>query len=249
MSKIFTIKNSQNNSLVGDIYENSKEHIIIMSHGFLSHRNCGGFFPKVAEALSNNDFSVIKFDFSGCGESDDTELTIEKQIDDLKTMISYAKELGYKNISLFGHSLGGLVTFSVANQIKDIHKIVVTAPVTYKNRYEWHERYSTEQLHELENDSRITFATKQKNRKSIIVNKQLFDERSAVVQEELLKNITNPTLIIHGDTDERVPILDSQNAITYLHKECRLDVIEKAKHSFKGFDTIVIEKTIDWLKE
>lgn len=103
-------KNSRKLSLAGNLYLAGNESIIIMCHGFVSDQNSQGRFKTMASSLMKYNFSSLSFDFSGCGESDDERLTLDKLIDDLNSAITYVKTLGFKKIALFSHSLGGFIS-------------------------------------------------------------------------------------------------------------------------------------------
>jgi pimeloyl-ACP methyl ester carboxylesterase len=247
MEKI-TIKNSRNQNLVGEFYPSSSNSVVIMVHGFTGDKSEFGMFDKIAESLNKNNFNVIKFDFAGCGESDDESLTADKQIEDLQDIIKYVQRKEIKNIALFGQSLGGLISFKCYTPI--IKTMVFTAPVTDKVTYPWDKRYSTEQLKELKEKGFITKTRDEGVRKKFIIDKQMLVDRETVNQKELLQNITCPVLIIHGNDDKHVSQTDSERAIKLLSKESKLEILEGADHGFKNqYLDKVIELTNDWFNK
>lgn len=246
--KTIKIKNSRNQNLVADFYNTDSENLIIMAHGFTGDRHEWGKFDQIAESFNNANYNVLNFDFSGSGESDDDSLTVAKEVDDLKSVIRYARDNNYKDIILFGLSLGGLISFSSYDG--DIKAIVAMAPVTdkvqpgYVNR-----KYTEEQLEELKETGKITYTRDKGFRKTIIIDGQMFEDRENLNQKELLKNINCPVLILHGDEDDRVPIEDSQRAVEILGSEAKLYTIKGEGHGFLDNIDTVINKTLDWLKD
>ncbi|MBN1644698.1 alpha/beta hydrolase [Candidatus Woesearchaeota archaeon] len=236
-------KNSRGLNLVGNLYSASSKTIIIMSHGFTGDKSEWGSFDKIAEALHKENYNVLAFDFSGSGESDDDSLTVDKEVDDLKSAIKYVKSRGFTKIGLFGHSLGGLV--SLKNYNNDITTMVLTAPVTNKKENYGNKKFNSEQLKELEEKGYITKIRDKGIRRKIIIDKQMLKDRENVNQEELLKNIKCPVLIIHGDQDKSVPLEDSKNAMQYLSNESKLEIIPRATHGYDFIDKF-IEYTISW---
>lgn len=95
MMERVTFKNSRKLTLVGHLYPSTSESIIIMCHGFMSSKYSKGRFEKLATAFNKSGHSALLFDFSGCGESDDDILTVEKEVDDLKSAIQFVKSKGY----------------------------------------------------------------------------------------------------------------------------------------------------------
>ncbi|MBW2978650.1 alpha/beta hydrolase, partial [Candidatus Woesearchaeota archaeon] len=86
-------------------------------------------------------------------------------------------------------------------------------------------------------------------RKKIIIDKQMIIDRETVNQEELLKNILCPVLIIHGNKDCSVPIADSKNAMQYLSEESKLEIIPEADHDFGDKLEIFANLTANWFEK
>jgi len=237
-------KNSRNQSLVGHLYTSESESIIIMSHGFTGDKSELGRFDKVAESLNQTGYNVFTFDFSGCGESDDDTLTIDKQIDDLKYAIAFVKSKGYKKIGLFGYSLGGLLSLKCFTP--EIITMVLWAPVTNKIKYTWDKRYSKKQLQELDEKGYITKTRDNGVRKTILIDNQMLKDREIVNQKDLLENIDCPILIIHGKEDASVPYTDSEEAMKLLSKDSKLELVDKADHGFYEYIDVIIKLSNDW---
>jgi pimeloyl-ACP methyl ester carboxylesterase len=134
MEKI-AFKNSRNLTLIGNFYPSSLEKIIIMCHGFTSDRSPKGRFDGFANAFHQLGYSVLAFDFSGCGESDDERLTMATRIDDLHNAILFVKSRGFSHIALYGHSLGTRVCLKCnTNQIATMD---LTGALTGPMKYDW----------------------------------------------------------------------------------------------------------------
>ncbi|MCX8044455.1 MAG: lysophospholipase [Desulfobacterota bacterium] len=85
---------------------------VVTCHGLFSSKDSNKFIT-IAEQFSAADIMVIRFDFSGCGESsgDISETTVTRRLEELETVISFFKGRGDINreIFLLGSSLGGYV--------------------------------------------------------------------------------------------------------------------------------------------
>ena len=247
MKKI-NIKNSRKLNLVGDLYTTDSDKLIIMSHGFTGDRHEWGKFDQIAEAFHKMDYNVLNFDFSGSGESDDDSLTVAKEVDDMKSVIKYARDNNYENITLFGLSLGGLISFSCYDE--DIKAIVGMAPVTNKVTTNYrHEKFTPEQIKEFNETGQLVYKRDKGFRKEITIDRQMLLDREEVNPKLLLRNIKCPVLIIHGDEDDRVPLKDSENAIKVLANKAELYVIKGEGHGFLDNIDTVINKTINWLSK
>ena len=243
---IVSFRNGRHLNLIGNMYVSNSKSAIIMSHGFTGDKFEWGKFDKIAYSLNHAGYNVLAFDFSGCGESDDDSLSLDKQIDDLNSAINYARNKNYQHLGLFGHSLGGLVSLRCYDE--NIKTIVMTAPVTDKVRYSWDKRYTKEQLEELAEKNYITKIRDKGVRRKIIIDRQMLIDRENVNQKQILEKIKCPVLILHGTEDALVPTEDSKNAMKYLSLESKLELIEKDNHSFEKLGLFLDKINLWYLK-
>jgi len=132
-------KNSRNLNLSGNLYPAGTDDIIILCHGFTSDKYSSGRFERLTKALNSINISAFTFDFSGCGESDDDSLNMDKETDDLKSAINYVKNLGYKRIALYGHSLGTVICLKAFT--KEIIVMTFSGAGTDSMKYNWNELF------------------------------------------------------------------------------------------------------------
>lgn len=86
---------------------------VILVHGFgTSKHETAGYFDDIAAALIKDDFRVVRFDFSGYGKSEgkQEEVCYSKQVGDLKSVLTYAKDNFTEGVYLFSQSMGTWVT-------------------------------------------------------------------------------------------------------------------------------------------
>lgn len=243
--KRLTFKNSRGLRLVGRYYKGPSKSAIIMSHGFTGDKSEWGRFDRTAEALNKVGFTVFTFDFSGCGESDDDSLTVAKQVEDLHCAIDFIREKGFKKLGLLGHSLGGLI--SLKNLTRGVKALVLWAPATTPNK-DFQSWYSRGQFKEMEDTGYLVKRRDMGVRRKFIIEKGMFDELAGINQEKLLSKVKCPVLIIHGAKDDVVPVEDSRQAMQYLPKGSKLEVIKGADHDFYEQLDKFIEHTVEWFK-
>lgn len=241
-----TFRNSRAKTLVGTLYPADSKSIIIMAHGFTSDRFSKGRFPRLAHAFNRSGYDVLTFDFSGCGESDDDSLTAEKWVDDLRAAIRYVQSQGYQQIGLYGHSLGSLICLSCYSS--DVSAIVVSGALTGAMHYQWEEHFTAEQLNELQETSTMTVVRQDGIRKQIMIDQQMLLDFERVNQEELLRPVNCPVLIIHGNNDEEERLLcdRSTRGMHFLSADSQLVVINGASHSFLEHFEQVIQLADNW---
>lgn len=243
MEKKINFSNSKGDKLVGILHipKEKTKKIVILSHGFISKKDR----PKwvvAANTFCEGGFGAFRFDFGGCGESEDRPLTVRSQNDDLKSAIKLVKEKGFDEILLLGASLGALCSIlNVAE--KGVKGLILWAPVTKSK------------TPELLNDETVKKDLEEKgftiieNRgKSHTIPKEYFEERKNVDQKEMLSRIKFPVLIIHGDKDEIVPLEHSQESLELLPEGSELIVIRGGNHSLRDWAKELSKHSLDWIK-
>jgi len=226
-----------NVKLSGILYKTNSNSAIIISHGFASTKDRPRLI-RLSEELHDRGYTVLRYDFGGCGESDNREINVANQIQDLQTAISFVKDLGYQKIGLVGESLGGLTTLKTYS--KDIGAIVLYAPVTDAKEPSFLQDETFRK--ELKEKGYIKHL---KNGKLYQVSQKYVDERLSIKPKELLNDINCPVLIIHGDNDQTVSLDYSRNALKYL-PNAKLEVIVGGDHTLNDKMDEVIPLTINW---
>lgn len=77
-----------------------------MCHGFMGDKDENTLFSSLSETLEKHSIGSFRFDFAGCGESDDTPLSLSGMEDDLLSSMSFLETAGFDHIVGLGHSLG-----------------------------------------------------------------------------------------------------------------------------------------------
>jgi len=115
---------SNGNKLVGiitrpDDSKNSVQPLVILLHGLTGSKD-SQLIRNISDALVYNGIATIRFDFDGHGESGgaQTDMTVLTELDDAEVFVEYAESLAWvKNITLLGHSQGGLVAGLLAGKL------------------------------------------------------------------------------------------------------------------------------------
>ncbi|KYG71960.1 alpha/beta hydrolase [Roseivirga echinicomitans] len=137
MNKLITKDNHQISFLENEISDN--ETVLIMAHGITVNKDENGFFVELEKKYNAEDFSTIRFDFRGHGDSPikDIDCTITGMIEDLYTVINYAKNK-YKKVNLLATSFGCSISLLLLKHFKKnkLNKIVFVNPViSYKTTF------------------------------------------------------------------------------------------------------------------
>lgn len=112
--------------------EAEKIPLVIICHGFTADCN-RELLRDIANDLQEQGIASLRFDFNGHGKSEGEfqNMTVLNEIEDLKDVISWAQTQPWvKNISLLGHSQGGVVVSMTAGELGDsiISNVVLMAP-------------------------------------------------------------------------------------------------------------------------
>lgn len=231
-----TCHNSRAKTLVGNLYPASSNSLVIMAHGMISDKSSQGRFEIYANKFVEAGISALAFDFAGCGESDDETLTLEKEEDDLRSFILFMRSKGYRNIGLYGHSLGSLICLRAYKPdiAPDIKTIALTGGITGPAHFKWEEIFTSDQMQELLEKGMITTDARSTFRNQVIIDGQLLNNFPLINQKDLLSYIRCPVLLIHGDSDEEERTLYqlSQAGMNYLPPGSEIKLISGAGHNF-----------------
>lgn len=95
--------NKRGEKLVGILHlPATKSNVVyIVVHGFASNKDRFRF-RKIANSLTKIGISTFRFDLGGSGESQEREITVSAQVDDLKAAIELMQKRGFKRIGLIG---------------------------------------------------------------------------------------------------------------------------------------------------
>jgi pimeloyl-ACP methyl ester carboxylesterase len=240
MEKV-AFQNSSGLNLVGVLHkpESPTKTAVIVAHGFTSNKDRERLV-KVATGLATAGIAALRVDFGGSGESDDREITIAAQVDDLQSAIRYVKQRGYQHVGVLGESLGGITALEAYRD--EIEAMVLWAPVT---KAQWDEKVDSEQRKSLEDRG---FFIKVKDNRQFKIPQVYVHERRDLNRQGILAKIKIPVMIVHGSADETIPIQDSEGAIDLLPKGSVLEKIENAGHKMDGHMDTVIPKTVSWFK-
>ena len=93
--------------------------VIVCSHGLLSAKESPKFIA-IGEQMSEAGFCVLRFDFSGCGNSPPRRAMglVEARKSDLRAAMGFALEQPWSDgrIGLLGSSFGGFLSLLAANE-------------------------------------------------------------------------------------------------------------------------------------
>lgn len=231
--KLF-FKTSKGYKLCGILSEpisSQKNFIVVLCHGFTTDKNSTSNI-MLEKILNENKISTFRFDFFGHGESEGklSEITISIAVNDISSAIEFLKKLGYSKIGLIGSSFGGFASILTASKSNDLYILALKSPVS--DLYELFILQGGKQLiKKWEEDKYIDYIARDGS--NFRLNYSLLEEAKNLNAYQVAFKIKVPTLIVHGDHDESVPIYHSEK-LASLIKKCELKIIEGADHGYSN---------------
>lgn len=223
MTELIEFKNQKNEILRGLLDRANFNKAVIFLHGF-ERTTVEPKFKRINDRLKGK-ANLLRFDFSGCGLSDGSfeDLTVKKLSLDLKNAIKLMQNYASK-IFIVAHSLAACVVLDyLKNKENDIKKIVFLSPALNQKELQ---RYWFVVNAMKKSDIEITWSNygeyldknefedwmkiKSRMTKAHYISNDYFLENKEADYSLLLKKISLPILIIHGDTDDKVPFISNK---------------------------------------
>ena len=225
-------ENSKGDKLCGILSNPSFDKdrpLVILCHGFSTNKDAKTYL-RLEEVLNKKNLSTFRFDFYGHGESDGKfeDITISEAVDDAFKAIKLIKGRGYKKIGLFGSSFGGMVSIIVASKIEDLFVLALKSPVSNYMGKLFAQR-GKQGLKTWKQKGFIYYLMGDGSK--LRLKHSFFEDSMKNDGYKAAKKIKAPTLIVHGDEDNSVPIEQSRRTATLI-KNCKLEIIEGADHQY-----------------
>jgi pimeloyl-ACP methyl ester carboxylesterase len=176
---------------------------VILCHGMMSSKE-GTKQKAFAHAFEESGLSVLRFDFSFCGESEGKfeEITFTQEVDDLRSAVRWVREKGARSIGLLGSSMGGAVAILYASEDPEVAALVTLAAVATPARL-------ADRMDDLKRKTR-----EWKEQGYVLGAEGEPGERFAedARRQDVLgaaRGLSAPLLVLHGSADEVVSVEDA----------------------------------------
>jgi len=165
---------------------------------------------NISRALNLNGFAVLRFDFTGLGESegDFADTNFSSNVEDLIDAAKFLEEHYQAPELLIGHSLGGAAVICAAGHLPSI-KAVTTIGAPFDPRHVAHLLQS--KIEEIETNGVAEVVLSGRTFK---VKKQFLDDIQNQIIVEHIKDLRKAILIMHSPQDR---IVEIENAAKIYH--------------------------------
>jgi len=173
----------------------------IFAHCFTCNKNFSAV-TNICKALNNEGFAVLRFDFTGLGESegDFTETTFSSNIEDLLDAAGFLEKNHQAPSLIIGHSLGGAAAVFSAKLLDSVNAVVTIASSSSPDHLTKILGSVKEKADEKGYAQAIIAGRK------IILTKEFFEDISSKNMKEALGELRKPILIFHSPQDKLVGI-------------------------------------------
>ncbi len=223
--------NSLNQKLIGCLHRGPADGdrpgpTVVLCHGMMSSKD-GRKQTAFARAFVEKGFSVLRFDFSFCGESGGRfeEITFSQEVDDLACAVQWVREQGGDPVGLLGSSMGGAVAILYAKQDPSIRALVTMAAVARPGRLADEMEALKDKMEEWREEGHLFGAEGE-------VGETFLAEARAQDIPAAARELTAPILILHGALDDVVPVADARILYEHAPEPKELRIFPEAEHRF-----------------
>lgn len=199
-----TFNNKDNHKLSAHLQlppSGKPEILAIFAHCFTCSKDLMAVV-NISRALIQHNIGVLRFDFTGLGESEGSfsETNFTSNISDLMAASSFLKENYIAPSLLIGHSLGGAAVLIAAQQLPDVEAVVtIGAPADPEHVT----NLLQNDLEEIEKSGKARVSI---GGRPFTITKQFLDDLGERSPAEILKEFRKPLLILHSPQDSIVGI-------------------------------------------
>ena len=209
MPRKFEFKNQNGETLSGTLEEptaGSSRGVALFAHCFSCSKNVLAA-SRVSRGLRERGFTVLRFDFTGLGESEGefADTNFSTNVDDLRAAISAMRQENMAPNILIGHSLGGAAVLDLADEIEEV-KLVATIGAPSEPRHVVH-LFDESAMQQIEATGQADISL---GGRPFTIKKQFLDDVNEASVLKKLGSSQKPLLICHSPTDRVVGIDNAQ---------------------------------------
>ncbi|MFT5914240.1 MAG: putative redox protein [Flammeovirgaceae bacterium] len=202
--------NSENQKLAArlEIPANQEPHtFVLFAHCFTCNKNLTAV-RNIARSLTQEGFGVLRFDFTGLGESegDFAETNFSSNVQDLVEAANFLAKNYQSPKVLIGHSLGGAAVLVARHKIESV-EAVATIGAPYEPNHVKHLFESSLEEIEENGTAKVNIGGR-----SFTVKQQLINDLSELKSNHsLIHNLNASLLVMHAPQDTIVGIENATN--------------------------------------
>jgi uncharacterized OsmC-like protein/alpha/beta superfamily hydrolase len=215
----------------------------LFAHCFTCTKNLSAV-KNISRSLTSAGFGVLRFDFTGLGESegDFADTNFSGNVEDLMAAAEYLEEHFSAPSLLVGHSLGGAAVIFAASQLRSV-KAVATVGAPSSPKHIQHLLMNS--LDEIENKGMVVVNL---SGREFTIKKQFLDDLEVHSLPEVARQMNKALLIMHSPQDTTVAIKNAEEIYLATHHPKSFVSLDGADHLLmKKEDSLYVGKVIaEW---
>lgn len=220
------------------------DKIVILCHGFLGSKSSWAN-RTLGEQLGMRGIATLRFDFFGHGQSDGDmrDLLLTTLVAQTESVMALMRGQGFTHIALLGSSFGGLVATLVAAKHPTLAALALRCPVGDFPAL-LRRQFGSRGIELWKRLGQVPESVG-----PIPVHIRFFEDCERHDVHQAAQALGVPTIIVHGDRDEVIPVKQSEELYARIRAEKALYVIPDADHRFSNPEQFrrTTELLVDWL--
>lgn len=245
MEQQVTFRNGRGERLAGVLHlpqAAANDFGVILCHGMESSKESLKHL-HLGESLSRAGFTVLRFDFTGAGESSGEfeSITCTRQVEDLGAAHGLLRERGLARVGVVGSSMGGTTALMYAGAADGVAALAtLAAPFDPKEILE--RDFPPRAVALWRAQGFIEFNGRR-------LGTDFLEEALTIDVAGAVARITCPVLVIHGDADPTVPVAQGRALYRALAGEKEQCILPGADHRFTREEDrqAALGRTEDWM--
>ncbi|WP_452227093.1 bifunctional alpha/beta hydrolase/OsmC family protein [Lacinutrix cladophorae] len=240
--------NAEGQKLIGRLELPVNQHphnFAIFAHCFTCNKNLSAV-KNITRELTANGFGVLRFDFTGLGESEgDFENTnFSGNVEDLINASNYLKENHTAPTLLIGHSLGGAAVIFAASKIESV-KAVATIGAPSNPKHVQHLIQNSVEEIKTTGKAHVNIGGR-----AFTIKKQFLDDIETKSLPDVAQNLRKALLVMHSPQDATVGIANAEEIYVAARHPKSFVTLDGADHLLmKKEDSIYVGSVIaTWAK-
>lgn len=175
---------------------------VLMAHCFTCSKDLA-VNSRLAKAISEGGHHVLRFDFTGLGESggDFESSTLVANVGDLTRAAQWMLDQGLGPTAMVGHSLGGAATLIAANRIRTVRSVaVIGAPSEPSHVLHLIDRDAQEKAR-IEGCTFVSLAGR-----TFPISNRFLEDLGHYDAAQVITHLGRPLLVMHSPTDDVVDV-------------------------------------------
>lgn len=196
----------------------------LMAHCFTCGKDIAAA-SRIARALVKQGFAVMRFDFTGLGNSDGdfANTNFTSNVNDLVAAADFLRSEGLAPSILIGHSLGGTAVLNAANAIPESHGVVTIGSPADAQHVAHQFACDIETINQ-QGEAQVDLAGRK-----FVIKKQFLDDISETSSKKI-SQLKKALLVLHSPIDETVSIKEAERIYKAAYHPKSFISLDNANH-------------------